>query len=204
MELPSPIREEVDVENQQELNELETIQMFQYHTWRGYRGGMNLTLPGSIDYKNVGILQPIESRRKIGQKLKEQNRGLFGLTEKQKKEVVIKGGKTTGAINLASGRWAVVSQLCNRVVAAKKAGAIARDTGQINRIQSKDASRRGGITQGNKAVESGQWDEIKGLGLHTRWHVSGTRCGRSTRFVGPKPNPQCVFCSEQNLVIAFA
>jgi hypothetical protein len=56
VELPRPIREEIEVRNQLELNEIETIWMFQYHTWRGYEGGMNLTFPGSDDYKNLGRL----------------------------------------------------------------------------------------------------------------------------------------------------
>ena len=56
VELPQPIREVVEVENQLELNELETIWMFQYHTWRDYESGMNITLPGSQDYKNASKL----------------------------------------------------------------------------------------------------------------------------------------------------
>ena len=46
IELPQPIREVVDVQDQLELNELETIWMFRYHTWRGL-GGMNIVFPGS-------------------------------------------------------------------------------------------------------------------------------------------------------------
>jgi len=56
VELPQPIREVVEVENPLELNELETIWMFRYHTWRGYSGGMNIQLPGADDYKNAGRL----------------------------------------------------------------------------------------------------------------------------------------------------
>lgn len=55
-ELPQPIREVFEVQDQLELNELETIWMFQYHTWHGYDGGMNLTIPGSDDYKNMARL----------------------------------------------------------------------------------------------------------------------------------------------------
>jgi hypothetical protein len=56
VDLPRPIREIVEIENQLELNELETIWMFRFHTWHGYEGGMNLTLPGSDDYKNMAVL----------------------------------------------------------------------------------------------------------------------------------------------------
>jgi hypothetical protein len=52
--LPEPIKEQIDVSGQLELNEEEIIWMFRYHTWRGYPDGMNLLLPGSQDYKNMG------------------------------------------------------------------------------------------------------------------------------------------------------
>jgi len=66
IELPQPIREQVEVENQLELNELETIWMFQYHTWHGYEGGMNLTFPGSTDYTNMGLIGgPIVGRKNV-------------------------------------------------------------------------------------------------------------------------------------------
>lgn len=55
-ELPQPIREEVEVKDHLELNELETIWMFRYHTWRGYDDGMNYIFPGSADYKLLGKL----------------------------------------------------------------------------------------------------------------------------------------------------
>jgi hypothetical protein len=65
-ELPQPIRETVEVKDQLELNELETISMFRYHTWYGYDGGMNLTLPGSSDYKSLGVVGNREGKRKSG------------------------------------------------------------------------------------------------------------------------------------------
>lgn len=117
------------------------------------------------------------------------------------------GGLVSGPIN---GRKAVENKTgihadgFDRVAAARKAGAIAAETGQINRIKTKDSCFRGGKTQGKRAVESGQWEEIKGMGLHTRWHTKESRCGRSDKIINPKPNPRCVFCSEQNLVIAYA
>jgi len=56
VELPKPIRRKFEVNNHIELNELETIWMFRFHTWRGYEGGMNLTLPGSKNYKELAKL----------------------------------------------------------------------------------------------------------------------------------------------------
>jgi len=55
-ELPQPIRKEVIVPDVLTLNGEEIIWMFQYHTWHGYPGGMNLTMPGSHDYKNFAHL----------------------------------------------------------------------------------------------------------------------------------------------------
>jgi hypothetical protein len=56
VELPQPIREQIEILDYLELNELETIWMFRYHTWYGYLDGMNLVLPASLDYKNMGRL----------------------------------------------------------------------------------------------------------------------------------------------------
>src|ERR1700684_3356673 len=57
IELTQPVYEFVEVENQLELNELETIWMFRFHTWRrGYSEGENLTLPGSTDYQMLSSL----------------------------------------------------------------------------------------------------------------------------------------------------
>jgi hypothetical protein len=52
--LPKPVKEQIIITNQLELNEEEIIWMFRYHTWQGYLGGMNLMLPGSQDYKAIG------------------------------------------------------------------------------------------------------------------------------------------------------
>ncbi len=65
IELPQPTREQVEVQDIVELNELETIWMFKFHTWLGYAGGMNLRFPGDTDYKNLMTLeQRIENGRK--------------------------------------------------------------------------------------------------------------------------------------------
>ena len=53
VELPQPEYWAVAVSNQVELNEEETIAMFENRTWYAY-GGMNLSLPGSLDYFMMG------------------------------------------------------------------------------------------------------------------------------------------------------
>ena len=73
--LPSPICEFVEVFDQLELNELETIWMFRFHTWRGYPDGENLTLPGAIDYKDIAYLGGVVSGRLF---VESGNASIFG------------------------------------------------------------------------------------------------------------------------------
>jgi hypothetical protein len=70
VELPQPVREIVEVENRLELNGLETIHMFQYRTWHGYEGGMNYSLPGSIDYGNFSTAH----RESLRARMKKQRK----------------------------------------------------------------------------------------------------------------------------------
>lgn len=96
--LPEPIKEFVDILNQQELNELETIWMFRYHTWRGYLGGMNLTFPGSVDYKMVGSISCFET----GQKAVESG---------QLRAAALLGGRIQGKKNADNGHMVRISAL---------------------------------------------------------------------------------------------
>lgn len=119
VDLPQPIRWTVEVTDQLELNELETIAMFQFHSWRGYEGGMNLMLPGSTDYKNLGrftmSLLTAEEKSARGRKagaigglkggpiaaaLHQKNgTGIFGLTTEERQENAQKGGHVAGTQN---------------------------------------------------------------------------------------------------------
>jgi hypothetical protein len=110
-----------------------------------------------------------------GTKLYKDGKGIFARTQEQVIEDASKGGTIVGRKNVESGHWAKVSQMADRVEAAKKAGKIAVETGQIFEIWSLEASQRGGKTQGNNAVESGQWDNVRPFGLHVRWHVKNLR-----------------------------
>jgi hypothetical protein len=65
--LPEPIKEQIKVSCQLELNEEEIIWMFRFHTWRGYPDGQNLTLPGSQDYKKFRLFVPHEALVRGGQ-----------------------------------------------------------------------------------------------------------------------------------------
>lgn len=115
------------------------------------------------------------------------------------------GGQIAGKNNVKSGHWATLRTPEIIMMGAKAAGALAAKTGQINKIktyesclkgalnQKKEDKARGGVTQGKKNVDSGRLAKVRTEAPHIHWHVRRN-----------KPNPRCAFCSEQNLIIAFA
>jgi len=105
VELPQPVREVVEVADHLELNELETIWMFQYHTWRrAYPSGYNIVLPGSQDYKKIGVIGAAIGGRKNAES---------GLMDRiRTKESCRKGGLIGGR---TLGRRAVDSGLLARI-----------------------------------------------------------------------------------------
>jgi hypothetical protein len=115
LELPQPIKEQIEVADHLELNELETIWMFRFHTWHGYPDGMNLTLPGADDYKRIarlggliggriavetGQLKSVSSKggQVGGRKAVEDSLGFCGRTPEQMVEDGHKGGSIGGLI----------------------------------------------------------------------------------------------------------
>ena len=127
LELPQPVRWEMEVSNALEKNEEETIAMFQYHTWWGYEGGMNVTLPGSADYKNLGTIggrnQPREAKAKGGRITVESGQ----LASVRTPESLAKGGRIGGPIGGPIGmhtRWhvkrGIVNPACSLCVSKEK------------------------------------------------------------------------------------
>jgi hypothetical protein len=228
--LPQPIRKDVEIENRFELNELETIWMFQYHTWRGYEDGMNVTFPGSLDYRVAGTLGSREDKSRAGRLggavsgpisgriCKEKEIGIFSpaldrvtlgrmggkiggpkaaKTNRQNgtgifdSKVRQKGGSLGGSISGPSngriqGRKNIESGHIQKLGLAQ--GFKNAQSGHMKRIQKLGASLSGQI-----AAKSGRLAVINVTARHIRWHVNRNR-----------PNPRCSFCSEQNLVVAFA
>lgn len=110
VELPQPILERVEACSQLELNEMEIIWMFRYHTWRGYPDGMNIVLPGTQDYKAAAILggqANVDSGhiQALGRKQVINIRGLGGKVS----------GKNVGRRNVESGQMASIQQEGSRV-----------------------------------------------------------------------------------------
>jgi hypothetical protein len=127
IELPQPTREIVEVENQLELNGLEIVWMFQYHTWHGYEGGMNLTLPGSQDYKKISSLAG-----NISGRMNVENGHLDRIRKlPQTIAASIENGKRLG-------RWAVQSGLLARIRELPQSKAAMSRSGKINGRKSKE------------------------------------------------------------------
>jgi hypothetical protein len=136
--LPDPIKWQEEVGGQLDANIAEIIAMFVYHTWHGYTEGMNLTMPGLIDYINMGTLASHEDKvraGKIGGKI---------------------GGKIQGAINLNNGHWQRISKL----------GALAQPrsekvrAGKIGWAHMPDEAKHrgavlGGKSQGKRNIDNG-------------------------------------------------
>jgi hypothetical protein len=170
IELPQPVRETIEIKTQIELNEMETIWMFQYHTWRGYPDGMNLVIPGAQDYKVAG---------KIGGPVAFRRHG-----NPQTKQGSIKGGTIAGRKNAESGHMSAIG---------KQYGGRYADV--LDKFRTPEYQRERGIKGGKAAAkinaETG-WStklgsiygpenarkiphdiKMKALnqGRHNRWHV---------------------------------
>jgi hypothetical protein len=173
--LPEPIKEKVEVFDQFDLNDLETIWMFRFHTWKGYPDGMNLTFPGFIDYKEIGSYQTREGRVLGNSKIPHEARVLGGkrvyeLHPEFRKEV----GSKSGKILFATGRGLFGMTREARLKASsdggKIGGRIAVESGHLARIKTKETSQKGQQMGGDKS-------------RHVRWHIN-----RGIIKLG------CVFC----------
>jgi hypothetical protein len=135
IELPQPIKEQVETSSQFGLNEEETIWMFRYHTWYGYLNGMNLQLPGSTDYKNAG---------KIGGSI---------------------SGLINGRKNAENGHMITISAIGrtpeHQIAAGRLGGRHAVESGQLNSIRDLPQTKFAQSKVGRKNVESGHLDKVR-------------------------------------------
>ena len=143
--LPQPIRWEEAVNDYLDANCAEILAMFKYHTWRGYPNGMNLTLPGSHDYKNIskfgGIMQPREAQIKGGQSQSREMRiknwkkytdsTPLSLQKRVSHTTAVKNGIETARKNTKSGQ---VSNLGKSGLGGRTVAKIAGHMAFLNRI----------------------------------------------------------------------
>lgn len=134
--LSQPIREQIEVENQLQLNEEETIWMFRFHTWRGYPDGMNSTFPGSQDYKAIGLIS--------GQKNVESGH-------------MSRVGKKYGPIN---GRNVFENGQLARICSSGGKVGGPRTFEIHGNPGTREGSIKGGIAAGKKNVESGHMSSL--------------------------------------------
>ena len=204
VELPQPIRREVLMLDTLVLNEEETIDMFRFHTWRGYPGGMNLLFPGSIDYQVMGkiggpiggrISGCIQGRKRVesgqiftiatpegsskgGRKTLENKTGIHGRTPEQMTE----DRRISGRIAVESGHLASLRTPEHQAKAGCISGRKASESGHLDRIrelpQTKKAARISGHIQGLKNVESGQ---LASLRTSEHQAIAGRIGGRKAR-----------------------
>lgn len=177
VELPQPIREVVEIDNHLELLGLEIIHMFRYHTWYGYEGGMNLLLPGSMDYKQIGIMS-----------------GRVNVASGRIQALGRRTGKIQGRKRVESGFFNSEHQRRVGQIGGRISGRKNVERGFFNPEHQSKAGRIGGLIagpiQGRKNVESGQLASIrtpenqaKGLRVVNclRWRIRRNKsciCGR--------------------------
>jgi hypothetical protein len=112
--LPQPVIWWEPIANQIEANEAETIAMFQFRTWHGYEGGMNLTVPGCADYTALARNQPREAKVRGGRI----------------------GGRIAGRRNVESGHLAKLRTPEHQRQAARMAGRRNVESGHLRSISS--------------------------------------------------------------------
>lgn len=170
--------------DKQEADWAEIESMFKHHTWCGYPNGMNLTLPGSQNYKDMGSI----GGRRMSRKDRVRIARLGGLVGGRK------GGQATNATTEGrkgnGGRLGGKNQphqihVKNGITtgyAHKKNG-----TGIFNRTleQGIANARKGGLISGNKnADKPGYMTSL----LCKRWNINRNRpciCGHHKNVKSP-------------------
>lgn len=145
--LPQPVRWTEPATDHLEANNAETVAMFRYHTWHGYSGGMNLTLPSSTDYENIGAIGgrkvvesgQIASLGKIQGRKNSENGHLALISRKESQG---KGGKTQGRNNVKNGHLAIIASKGGKVSGKIQGRKNAYD-GHLASIRSKENSAKG-------------------------------------------------------------
>ena len=162
--LPQPVRWTEPAADSIEANNAETVAMFRYHTWHGYPGGMNLTLPGSDNYQDIGRL--------AARLHKERGTGIWGFTHEQRVRAGRISKETRSGVNGFTHE--------QHVEAGRRAGSVSgrnnRDRGigifKLTRDQLSNNGKKGGITggsvQGRKNVESGHMLKVWGAAARSR------------------------------------
>jgi hypothetical protein len=172
----------VDVRDRFELNELETIWMFRFHTWHpAYPNGYNITLPGSQDYLKLGV---IGGRIAVESGQLASVRNIQALVQKNIETGHIQAlGRVYGRKAVESGR---LVKICTREVRARGGRITGRnnvENGHLARLRTPEHQKLAGSIAGHKSVadktgiHSPDFDKTKGgqagapIANHNRWHI---------------------------------
>ena len=169
--LPKPIKWMESAANYLEKNEFETIAMFQYHTWHGYPGGMNLRLPGDKNYMDMASLISQEARIRGGR----------NSMNKMTHEDHVRAGQTGGPIS-------------GRMAKRNGTGIFARTPEQIKK-DCKKGGLTGGVIAGQNNVQSGY---IAKLG-RTHGAINVEKMPRESKVLGGKIGGPIAMCKRWNI-----
>jgi len=189
VELPQPILETVEVVDREHLNSMETAWMVLYATLSSV-GGMNLTLPGSDDYRNLGKLGGPIGGRIAGRKNIESGH-ITALGRKNVESGRLAalgriGGRVAGRIAVESGQLASVASLGGRV-----SGRANAESGHITALARSGVGGRKGGPIGGKSKSPKKLAACASnfrIASHNRWHVRRNII-----------NPNCELCRTSKI-----
>jgi hypothetical protein len=175
IELPEPIREQIEVSSPIDLNEEETIWIFRYHTWWRYPNGMNITLPGSVDYKSQGLITGrLNAKNGRMQRISTPETCAKGGRIGGRRRIELHGNPLTPESCAKGGR--ITGRINGRRAFENNTGIFALDF-DINAARCK---------AGRKNFESGHMKNLgnSGIGLCFRWNIKRGKpcvCGKHGR-----------------------
>ena len=197
--IPAPVIFGEPLLNKSDADCAEVVAMFQYHTWYGYPGGMNLILPSSQDYTDVAHLggrravelgvgvHSLKWRGVGGRKTVELG---VGVHSPEARARALMAARITGNINREKklGIYGLTSE--QRVQAGHKGGTISGNNNKEKSVgycgltfeQRSEAGHKGGAISGpivgKRNVKSGLLTRIQSIGGKIGGRISGPANGR--------------------------
>lgn len=172
-------------------------------------------LQSPLDQKYFGFDGSVAG--KIGGKMNAEDGTLTKARRAITPERKVGGGKKAGKMAADSGRVSDMGFKGGSISGPKNGRRLADE--KIGMFGYSDEEKRqvcskGGLIAGKKNAENKigffgfskeKRIEINKLAAHIQWHIIGSYNRRGERnWIPPKPNPRCIHCSEESLIIAYA
>ncbi len=151
---------------------IETEGMFRFHTWRGYPGGMNLTLPGLVDYESLG---------KLGGSISGHITGLAQGKKNVETGHIVRLGRSQGRKNVDTGLLARVAPLGGHI-GGHISGRMNVERGHLASLRTPEHQREAAHQAGLKTVALGIGIHAPGVaakGGKTTGPTNGHKLGKS-------------------------